>query len=157
MSVIAYDGETIVADRQSTVNNHPVPTKKLFHCCGYAVGFVGVLQVGMLLLKWFRSGRDADWWPDDAASTEHGDTTLIVAGRDGVGVYSVYPVFVPMQVDKFAWGSGDEMAIGAMAMGATAAQAVRVVTQHDIYCGCGTDSIKLSKMASIQGLMGTEE
>jgi ATP-dependent protease HslVU (ClpYQ) peptidase subunit len=42
-----------------------------------------------------------------------------------------------------AWGSGRDFALGAMAMGATAREAVAVACRFNVYCGNGIDAFDL--------------
>jgi 20S proteasome alpha/beta subunit len=50
---------------------------------------------------------------------------------------------VALNAEYMAMGSGRELALGAMAMGATAIQAVQAAMQHDIYSGGPIQSVSL--------------
>ena len=49
--------------------------------------------------------------------------------------------------DFWAVGSGEEYALGAMAMGASAAQAVEVASQFDVYTGSVTENYVVVRWA----------
>ena len=77
---------------------------------------------------------------DEEEAPDLGETTLSILmvekGEDGAKNLFVlnselYPI--PIDTDFFSVGSGSDYAMGAMAMGASAADAIRVASQFDCH------------------------
>ena len=142
MSVIAWDGQHIVADNQVTEGNVPKKVKKLFKIRRsgviHGVGFIGDCSEGHRLVAWWRGDADEDSIPNCP------DTTLVVATRDFCWCYdNGSPIPFIIAESYAAFGSGSNYADSALALGKTPRQAVLHASKHDIYCGLGTTSIKL--------------
>ena len=48
------------------------------------------------------------------------------------------------------WGDGQEVAMGALAMGADAIKAVEITSKYCDSCGCGIDAYNLETMEKIR-------
>ena len=144
MTVIAWDGFTLAADRQATVADTIYSTKKLWtYADGSAVAVTGDLSAGEYMRSWYESGSQIDQWPE-IQKTE--DWAILVVARPGKApvYYERHPVPITV-VDQFrAWGSGREVALGAMAMGADAINAVEIASRFVIGCGRGCDSVRIN-------------
>ena len=144
MTVIAWDGFTLAADRQATVFDTIHTTQKLWtYPDGSAIAVTGYLSAGEYMRLWFETGSHPDRWPDTQKSD---DWAILVVARPGQGLvyYERYPVPITV-VDPFrAWGSGREVALGAMAMGADAIKAVEIASRFVIGCGRGCDSVRIN-------------
>jgi len=144
MTVIAWDGAILAADKQITYGDTIKTCTKIFKVGDDAVAFCGTNATAMRLLDWYRSGSDKKKWPE---SLQMGDyyCEMIVANKDGVKVYQQqpYPTFVEGHFT--AWGAGREVAIGAMAMGADAVRAVEIASYHCEGCGRGIDFFEVLK------------
>ena len=136
MSVIAWDGKTIAADRQMISGDKRATCCKLVRLpSGVIVGWTGTAECGLVLLDWFNGKRE---WPKFQEDKERW-TRLVVVDDKGVGFYEQEPVRIPV-LDKFmAWGSGCDFAMGALAMGATAERAVEIANLFCTTCGMGVD------------------
>ena len=144
MSVIAWDGKSIVADKMMTEGDfHSVATKlyKLDH--GVIVGFAGDLAQGLMLMDWYTGGQKKDDFPKFQATDEW--TRLIVVKEKRLFIYDKLPVPIPIRDEYHAFGCGRDYAIGAMAMGATAREAVEITCKHSVYCGNGIDEFALNE------------
>jgi len=138
MSVVVWDGKTLAADRQATLNNTKCQTRKITRLpSGDLLAWVGNSESGLALLKWYLSGADPETWPE----VQKGDdwSRLIVVHKGKVWEYEQTPVKIPLHQKFGAWGSGSDLAIGALAMGADAVQAVKIASKFNIYCGLGVD------------------
>lgn len=139
MTVIAWDGKTLAADRQTTRNNVSFDSQKLFviddNC---AVATYGYRDEGLSLVEWFKCGEKKEDWPE----FQKGDNWAgLVVIRDGkVYEYQQTPNPQPVWANKIAWGAGADVAMGAMAMGADAVKAVEIASQICPSCGFGIDS-----------------
>jgi len=139
MSIIAYDGRYIAADRQSTQYDMSRPTTKLFLHGACVLGVVGDYALALLLRQWFAQGANEDKWPEAATKDDGVNTCLVVANRQGLGTYREHPILVPLETEHWAFGCGAEIAMGAMGMGADARQAVEVASKYSVFCGEGMD------------------
>ena len=138
MSVVAWDGKGVAADRLGCCGNLTSIVPKLYPARGYALGFVGTEEVGLMLIDWFDNGAKKSEWPQEAQESEFA-SSLIVVGRKKVWVCNTFPVFSLNHDPFMAWGSGRDLAMGAMAMGAGAEMAVQITSDHDAGCGGGVD------------------
>lgn len=133
MTTFAYRDGTLAADAKCSIGNR---------CAGYAVKALkmkGVLAAAMgdggrcqVFLDWVRTGcRDLPKIHRDDENDEHQADGFIYTpdGREVSFWGSTPPQW--MRAPFFAHGSGAEIALGAMAMGATAEQAIRVAAAFD--------------------------
>ena len=133
MSVIAWDGNHLAADRQMTAGTRRATCSKLRG----TIAWCGDQEEGILLADWYTAGADPEKWP--AWQTNDNFTILVVAKEGACYFYEARPREQLVMDPFFAFGSGAPYALGAMAMGATAREAVEVASRFDIYCGMGVD------------------
>lgn len=143
MTVIAWDGKTLAADKQCTNAGYPTKVVKIFRVQGGIVGFAGNASHAHALLKWFEEGRDQNKWPksqsDTAADAIFVDDTGKAFLYDGLNGPFAQPVY-----DKFAaLGCGRDFALAAMFLGKGAFDAVQVACALDIHCGKGIDILEV--------------
>lgn len=141
MSVIAWDGKSIAADKQATSSGLREKTTKLRRIeTGEVLAVVGEQDCGRALIAWYEKGAELGSWPAFQAD-EKLWTRLIVADSSGARVYERQPYAVPVEDPFMAWGSGRDYAMGAMARGATAREAVEIAMRFDNGCGLGIDEV----------------
>lgn len=143
MTVIAWDGRSIAADKQMMSGDLRVTTTKLKKLpSGAVVAWAGTIDCGLLLAHWFESGGHIAEWPKFQLDKDRW-TILVVAEADKVFFYEQEPTSIAVE-DKFmAWGSGRQFALAAMEHGATAKEAVEVAIKFCTSCGVGVDVIDL--------------
>ena len=108
---------------------------------GSIIGLAG--QVGMLdeVVAWLNNGGKREEYPK---LPENGVIHGIIACLDGrVASLSADGILQWMETDFMAAGSGNEIALGAMAMGATAEQAVEIAARFDVYTGGKIETLSL--------------
>lgn len=139
MSVIAWDGKTLAVDKQATCSAMPSTVSKARRLPnGEIVAWTGDQEQGLVLADWYETGAHVSNWPEFQKDREHW-ARLVVAGPSGIRFYEQFPV-EQVENDPFqAFGSGRDYAMGALAMGATAEQAVLVASRFNIHCGMGVD------------------
>lgn len=143
MSVIAWDGKSIAADKQATCADMPRTTSKLIRLPnGEIAGITGDEAAGVLLIRWYTDGADPAKWPERQRTSDW--TRLIVLGADGLKFYEQDPLPLRCHDEFMAFGSGRDFAMGAMAAGATAREAVEIACMLNIHCGMGVDEMTLS-------------
>ncbi len=143
MSIIAYDGKMIAADRQGTAQGMRMTMTKLIRLPdnNEIAAFTGSQSVGLTLIDWYVKGRDKDKWPKIQETDDF--TDLIITNADGCFFYQKQPEIIKVE-DKFmAWGCGRDYAMAAMGMGASAKEAIEVACRFDVYCGHGVDCFEL--------------
>ena len=147
MSVICWDGKNLAADRQATDCDMAIETVKIreitvgFHA-GHIIAWTGCDASGTYLADWYENGADPDKWPTQAQMDRESSSRLIVVTPDGQCKHyqgTTHAIALPVREKFRAWGSGRDFAMGAMAMGASAAEAVRIASQFCITCGGGID------------------
>lgn len=129
MTVIAWDGETLAADSQLNYGTNRLTCEKLFRLSdGGMVGMAGTAAKCIRLLRYIRGEGPA---PKRLMSTE-----AIRVHPDGT--VDLYPsTAVPERITSklVVIGCGGNIALGAMAAGKTAAEAVAIAIEHDSNCG----------------------
>ncbi len=143
MSVIAWDGTTVAADRQATEENTRTSCKKIIRIRSSEILCdVGDYSIGLALIDWYKKGRDPAKFP---RIPKDNGTKLIVFSAAGVIEYETSHHGVPVKEPFFAWGIGKDLAIGAMAMGADARQAVKVACKYNVLCGMGVTALTVRR------------
>lgn len=140
MTVIAWDGKTLAADRRRTVGGTPMQATKVRKVRDegttreYLVGCAGDSFDCVQFIDTFKFGEWDRVKPVDFAA-------LIVDQDALIWFMGERPLVHQISLPRFAIGSGADYAIGAMAAGATALEAVRIASQYDIHCGDGADEV----------------
>lgn len=144
MTVIAWDGKTLAADKQNTSCGTAGTVTKIFRVPGGIVGFTGNQGHAVALLAWFRDGRDPDKWPKKPGDTS---ASAIYITPAGICLYSGEdgPHAARSEDKRDAWGAGYAYALAAMHLGHNAREAVQVACALDINCGMGIDTLELDQ------------
>lgn len=146
MTCIAWDGQNIAADRQSTYCGARITCTKLFKIdeVRYAATS-GTRDCGLLLIEWYRAGSVVADWPQFQSKEDF--TNLIVVEYGELFYYSQEPIKLKCEDKLFAMGNGREFALGAMEFGANAMQAVEIANKHSTGCGLGVDHFTVGQNA----------
>ena len=144
MTVIAWDGHTLAADKRRLYGDTILTTTKIERFTGNGftelLGCVGEVTSSTALKEWYKSGCVKDNYPDPIPNEER---ILVVASKDKLKMFTEGPYPTILEEKYMAWGSGEEIAIGAMHMGADAIKAVKVASEHISSCGNGYDALTL--------------
>lgn len=141
MSVIAWDGHTVAADKRGVCGNTATTTTKLWLMPkGVVIGAIGDSDFGLAIVDWWSDGADPASWPS-FQSTDNWARLIVFEPGQAPYSYERHPVKQVVEDYFMAWGSGSDLALGALAMGATARQAVAIACRFDIYCGNGIDEL----------------
>lgn len=140
MTVIAWDGKTLAADKQSSVANVRVPTLKIYRHGKELIAKSGCSVVTAELLNWYKSGQVKSEFP----SSKGRDGSMYVFDDSGI-VRQYYDSHIPAlyHTNTFAAGSGSDFAFAAMHCGKTPSEAVLVACHFDTSCGLGVDILSL--------------
>lgn len=152
MSIIAWDGKALAADRQCTTAEMRQTTRKLWRMrrdTGDVVllAATGDLSEGMEIRDWYVRGADPARWPASQRS-ERWSRLIVFAPDRGLFMFEREPVEIPIMDEFCAWGIGRDFAIGAMARGATAREAVEIACRFSVYCGMGIDEFSTQELGA---------
>lgn len=128
MTTIAFDGKRLAVDSRITTASDTVVierAKKLWKIGALWIAFAGNSQDMMLAVQWFRDGM-----PESKPKL---DSNFSAFSWDGKRLcrYECGLVPMPQNVKFAAGGSGIDVALGAMAAGANAVQAVKIAARFD--------------------------
>lgn len=143
MTVIAWDGTTLAADRRATDAGLPRTATKIVRSSrGCLVGMCGESAISRLMLEWFERGAPQESFPRQAADKDC-PAKLVIVWLDGkIDVYEHTSAPIRFLDPFMAWGSGRDFAIAAMALGKTAREAVELACRFNIDCGNGVDELR---------------
>lgn len=144
MTTIAYRAGTISADtRISYASYHNGNREKLAIQGGYIVALAGQTWLRKPLEQWASEGCPEDSIP--AVLIDHNDCfEALLIDRDGNCSAVECGYLVPVLADYAAIGSGGMFALGAMAHGASASEAVAAAASHDKNTGGDIQTLHFS-------------
>jgi len=147
VTVIAWDGRTLAADRMLCEDTTPLQSTKISKVRtpqGYVLlGVAGRATCLTAYRRWAENGFDPDRWPD--ALDQDGTGALVVFPSGSIWEFenTRYPIELPDQ--NRAIGTGRVVALTAMHLGFSAKRAVEVACELDIRCGMGVDALTFTK------------
>lgn len=139
MTTVAYKAGVLAADSLVTSNGvRDGAARKIAKHKGMLLGGAGCWSTVTKFMDWVRAGAQGEC-PIETGGEANGfvvmpDGRFIMwSGRGPTTTESPY----------FAFGSGREFALGAMAAGASAEEAVRVAIELDVYSGGPVTTLRL--------------
>ena len=147
MTVIAWDGSILAADRQSTNNGMKRAVTKIKKIGDSLYGISGSFDRGVTVLNWVEAGKDPQEWPEFQQKEEDYCFLLEIAPGGIIYKYEREPYPIHIEEIQYAQGSGRDYAMGAMFMGANAVEAVKAACEFDVSCGMGIDILALDDAA----------
>ena len=141
MSVIAWDGHTLAADKRASLGTLIKTTTKIFRIGDSLCAYAGDAAGGEEMLAWFSNGAK----PADFPAGQRGDdwSGLLVIREGEILKYEQSPYPVRFEDKFFAIGCGRDFALAAMHLGHDARSAVEVAIALDSGCGNGIDMLRL--------------
>jgi hypothetical protein len=148
MTVIAWDGKTLAADRRMCSGSIVQSTTKLFHVISHEqepclVAVTGDFSMGMEMVDWFADGAKPSEFRSDWRDPDKGGACMLVVRKSGVVQYESSPVPIQFTGPFCASGSGSMAALAAMHCGKSAAEAVEIASIYCSGCGNGVDTLEL--------------
>lgn len=131
MSIIVYDGNELAIDNAAIHEGTKVPILKSWtnpHTGEVLTGVGNAAQIE-LMIDWHAAGAKAADFPESQRAANPW-CELIVVSKAGLQRYETTPIPIRHGHNKCAFGVGKDFAYGALAMGATAAQAAAVALQY---------------------------
>ena len=144
MSVVAWDGKTLAADKMSVYENTIIKTKKMRKLpSGEVFAWAGSVENALAVVKWYEDGQNDIEWPKCQETNDYAQVVFLKDGK----LYEFEQMPIPQEVTGFprAWGSGATFALGAMAMGADAIKAVKITATLCNTVGLGVDHFTIEK------------
>lgn len=149
MTTIAWDGKTMAADRQMTLGSmrHANTQSKLhigtYHGMPALFAGAGTKVYSAAVIEWLLLGMPDERKPEMPESPD--SFTVFVVTELGLHLFVDSLRAIPLGVTKYAIGTGEDYARGAMAAGASAKRAVEIACEFDINSGMGVDVLALRK------------
>jgi hypothetical protein len=146
MTVIAWDGKTLAADRRSVVNGTIRGTTKISRHPERLelIAITGSLSDGLEVRNWYLSGAAPEGFPATCRQADN-FSRLIVIREDGVFCYEGGPIPIKFDDQRVAFGSGADFAMAAMYLGRNAGEAVQVACALSSECGNGIDTLEFQQ------------
>lgn len=135
MTTIAWDGTTVAADSAATYHDHIRTAKgatKLRRNGNTVYACVGWGALFEPLIKWYEAGAK----PEDMFNVGDECDTYLLVFKKGRGF--LYRTAMPYPDEVFppvAWGSGANIALGAMLHKASAKEAVEIACNACVFTG----------------------
>jgi len=143
MTIIVWDGKKMVADKQATVCGTKMRVTKIHKINGSIIGVAGDHATAMALIEWFKNGKSPDKWPEIQKDKDRWSTMLEITPDRKIMRYEYEPYPFEVEEQFYAFGSGMDIALGAMEMGADGVKAVEIASKYLYCCGMGYDILEL--------------
>jgi hypothetical protein len=138
VTIIVYRDGVLAADSQTTYGNVSYnDSRKVLKSNGHLYGSSGVASECASFMKWAKTQNGPIPYMrkgNGLAITPAGKIMLVGQGSNE---------FREIYSDYYCIGNGEDVALGALYMGATAIEAVKAAIEHNIYCGGKVLSVKL--------------
>ena len=143
MSVIAWDGKTLAADKRATHAGLIRTTTKIFRANGCLVGYDGGAANGEEMVAWFIAGENIESFPAMQRDKDDYCGFLIIRPDGRIEKYERTPYPIKFHDPIFAIGSGRDFTLMAMHLGKSAAESVELTALFENGCGNGVDVLEL--------------
>ena len=146
MTVFAYDGRFVAADRMITNDSgrHGI-CRKITVWEKHVLVTSGAADHGEALTIWFKDGLNPAAFPKAQAGDK--DAYLYVFGyKVPVMCFQTWPSPVLFPMDFYAGGAGGDVAWTALHMGRDAREAAKIACELNIYCGGGVEYVDLQAL-----------
>jgi hypothetical protein len=147
MTVVAWDGVTLAADRMVCLDGYSYQATKVHRIDrDTIVGISGDISSGLRFVQWLKSGADRAT-PLVSEDDPEPEFNALVVMRTPEGVrlfrYEDQCVPIPLLDTRHALGAGAEYAAAALHLGVSAARAVEVACALCEHCAGGPDVMTL--------------
>lgn len=143
MTVIAWDGVTLAADKRACLGSFMRSTTKIHRVNGCLVGTSGEACFGEQMIAWFRAGEKAEDFPASQRDKDDYANLLVIRPSGQIQRYERTPYPICFDDAHHAIGSGRDFAMAAMLCGKNAAEAVAIACELACDCGGGVDTLRL--------------
>ncbi len=141
MTTIAWDGQTLAADRMISYGDSCYEITKIQKFEDYFIGTTGTTIFGLQMVEWFKQGAIKEKFPSTIGESVYNQMIVIDKSKT-IFLYECGYIPVKIESKQIAIGSGSSYALAAMKTGMSAIEAVRLAIELDIYSGFGVDSLE---------------
>lgn len=149
MTVIAWDGTRLAADKQMVMSGMISVTRKIRVVRGHLVGWSGDACECEEHVAWFERGAKPEEFPPNLRSDKYPSMLLVVTPEGKVLSYENNPYPVVVEAKHYALGSGREVALTAMHLGFDAIRAAEIACELTNGCGQGIDVLLFEDITPI--------
>jgi hypothetical protein len=141
MTIVAWDGKTLAADCEGAGSYLKISVTKIYRVRETLVAGSGNHAAFLSMVEWWRNGADIAKYPEcqKADNDSLNCHFMVIDGDKRIWRWGMWPMPIEVMEPFWAIGNGGEVAIGAMAMGATSQKAVELATRYIAGCGMGMD------------------
>lgn len=144
MTTIAWDGTTLAADQKRTEYGTPTVCRKIYRTQAkdgrrFLVGCTGDSDDCAAMVRWMQGKAEQPSTPK---------SLHVISIDEKRRVWTCGEKLVWYRLKGFPYwaiGSGSDYAMGAMAAGKNARDAVRIAIKHDTHSGFGVDVVRFGK------------
>lgn len=144
MTIIAWDGKTLAADKQSgdewTKYGRTTKIRRIRDCL---VGAAGNAAMNREMFAWFEAGAIAAELPDEQREIARCSSLLVITPEGLIRVYQNGGFPLDVENPYYAIGSGKEAASAVLELGFDAVRAVEIASIVCTGCGGGVDILTL--------------
>lgn len=148
MTIIAFDGKMLAADKQLTEGNTKQTVTKIWRTEIGLMAICGDYLKALEIKSWILQVMPVELYP--LYDEEHEGTEVLVVNNNKIEVYGKSPYPKTIEDERFAMGSGKSFALAAMHLNCNAQQAVQTACDFDIYCGMGVDTLFLDPTLRVE-------
>ncbi len=147
MTVVVWDGETLATDCAATDGVAKWESTKAWegYCADYGdviISGAGPLQTILRMRDWILGSNPHRVFPKQQEGPQF-CYFLVVTKHQGLLRWEQGPIPIEHGYSKCAFGEGKDFAYGALAMGATAEEAVKIANEYSVHCGLGVKTYHL--------------
>lgn len=142
MTVVAWDGKTLSADKRTSFGGLHATTTKLHRVGAALVSGSGSAALIKEMVAWVGAGCDPDTFPALQRDEKTCCSFLVVNPSGPLLQYDQTPYPLTIENKQWAIGSGRDFAMMAMHLGKTSAEAVELTSLMCSDCGNGVDSME---------------
>jgi ATP-dependent protease HslVU (ClpYQ) peptidase subunit len=143
VSVIAWDGKTLAADKRCGTELPRTVTKIRRTATGALIGCTGSACSDMELMAWYEDGAKVADFPPTQRNSATSSHLIAIEPGGVVRMFMDCPHGRIYEDGQHAIGSGRDFAMAAMHLGRNAVEAVAVAIALTATCGNGIDSLEL--------------
>lgn len=147
MTVIAYDGHYVAADRLIVNDGGLMGTcQKLTVWEGVVLATCGAADHGEALMIWWKDGKNPAAYPFRHGGETKDAYMYVFEYEMPVLCFQTWPSPILFPMAEFAAGSGNDIARTALHLGRDAREAVKIACDLNVYCGGGVDYVDLTEL-----------
>ena len=144
MTIIAWDGHTLAADKRCSGGACTFTVRKIHRLAdGSLIGLSGDSAYCAQMLAWVQAGEKAADIPATQRDRDKFAAAMVIRPNGEVWKYEDTPHPYRVEDKVFAIGSGRDFALAAMDLGLNSVRAVEVACARDQNCGNGIDTLRL--------------